>query len=251
MKYLSCAAVQRRLQAYYDRELPADEQYAVEYHLDGCPMCHSDIGALGDLGAALRTMSAGQTAPAEFDGLAASVVGRFKAEREQSLAARIERMFEDMHLVWAGLSATAATLTCAALLAGFWYLSPAVRADSLAGIIGAMSSPGSDRNPVSFNDRILPPRFSSPDDPMAAVLAGRGVTEGDLVLALAAVVTQEGRVAYPELLSASEQDREAVLRLLNALAAARLEPASLRGAPVAVNLVWLLTHTTVRGKTLS
>ncbi len=170
MKYLSCAAVQRRLQAYYDRELPADEQYAVEYHLDGCPMCHSDIGALGDLGAALRTMSAGQTAPAEFDGLAASVVGRFKAEREQSLA---------------------------------------------------------------------------------AVLVGRGVTEGDLVLALAAVVTQEGRVAYPELLSASEQDREAVLRLLNALAAARLEPASLRGAPVAVNLVWLLTHTTVRGKTLS
>ncbi|MCL4845189.1 MAG: zf-HC2 domain-containing protein [Acidobacteria bacterium] len=251
MRFLSCAAVQRRLEAYYDHELPVDEQYAVEYHLEGCPICHSNIGALTDVGTALRGLAASRPAPEELETLATSVVSRFTAENEQRFPVRLERMFEDMHLVWAGLGATAATLTCAVLLATFWDLSPAVRADSLAGIIGAMSAPGSDRNPVSFNDRILPPRFSSPDDPIAAMLAGRAVTEGDLVLALAAVVTQEGRVAYPELLSTSVHDREAVGRVLDALAAARLEPASLRGAPIAVNLVWLLTHTTVRAKAFS
>jgi hypothetical protein len=38
---------------------------------------------------------------------------------------------------------------------------------------------------------------------------------------------------------------------MNAVREARFHPASRRGSPVAVNLVWLLTHTTVRGKTHS
>src|SRR5712691_7231736 len=77
------------------------------------------------------------------------------------------------------------------------------------------------------------------------------------VFALAAVVTQEGRVANYELL-VSERDgarlREAAANLdevsamLDAVSQSRFEPAQgASGAPVAVNMVWLLARTTVEG----
>lgn len=40
---------------------------------------------------------------------------------------------------------------------------------------------------------------------------------------------------------------EVMLSLLDVAAAVRFEPASFAGVPVAVNMVWLLAHTTVRG----
>jgi hypothetical protein len=39
-----------------------------------------------------------------------------------------------------------------------------------------------------------------------------------------------------------------VLSMLDAISRSRLEPARFGGSPVAVNLVWLLAHTTVKGK---
>jgi hypothetical protein len=38
--------------------------------------------------------------------------------------------------------------------------------------------------------------------------------------------------------------------MLGAMAQARFEPARVAGLPIAVNMVWLVTHTTVRGTTL-
>ena len=64
---------------------------------------------------------------------------------------------------------------------------------------------------------------------------------------LAAVVTREGTIAGLELLLASGHDEEVLLSLLEVASAARFEPARFAGSPVAVNLVWLLAHTTVRG----
>src|SRR3989442_1423348 len=94
---------------------------------------------------------------------------------------------------------------------------------------------------------------------LAAIQAGvlSRISEDEAVYALAAVVTQEGRVANYELL-VSERDgarlRETaahvdeVSAMLDAVSQSRFEPAQAAGgAPVAVNMVWLLARTTVKG----
>ena len=49
------------------------------------------------------------------------------------------------------------------------------------------------------------------------------------------------------MLLAKGHDEEAMLSLLDVAAAVHFEPASFAGTPVAVNMIWLLAHTTVRG----
>ena len=74
----------------------------------------------------------------------------------------------------------------------------------------------------------------------------------EAVFALAAVVTREGLVRNLELLkpdtSAVQVEAREALELLDAASQARFEPARAGGATVAVNLVWVVAHTTVRGK---
>jgi hypothetical protein len=247
MKVLSCAAVSRRLQAFYDRELPVEDQIAVESHLEGCLPCAVELTDLQAVGHAVRAAAAFRgPAPDEFhdlDNLPVSVVSRLKAERDESLGSRMGRLFEDMHLVWAALCATGATATCALLLFGIGYFAVPERDDSLAGMLAARSQPGSNRNPVSVDGRMRLPRV---DDSGLDLLASS--KDDDVVLALAAVVTQEGRISNPEVLLADQKSREQVSRLMVAVMEVRFQPASYAGSPVAVNLVWLLTHTTVRGK---
>lgn len=246
MKILSCAAVRRRLDQWHDGELPPAEHCAVDQHLAGCPPCAADARALQQIGALMRESASRRALSNDAAaGMRSGVLARRKAEDDLSWTTQFGELFQDMHLVWAGLSATAATAICAVLLLGMAYLTPAERADSLSGLISAMAQPGSDRNPVALGAKVRPPRYYSGD---AVPAMFQATTEEDLVLALAAVVTQEGRVAHSELLQASKQDRELVLQLMNAVAAARFEPASVGGEPVAVNLVWLITHTTVRAK---
>jgi len=245
---LSCAAVRRRLAAYHDRELSVHDQIAVRAHLDGCPPCMAECRALAEMGESLRCAAAWHALPpGATAGLAGGVVSRIAAEAEQSVSSQVRRAFEDMHLVWAGLSAAGATVVCAALLFTIGYFAPPERADSLSGVLSALAAPGSDRNPIRIDDRVSPPRVSR-DTPVPAALVNAPPAEDDLVLALAAVVTQEGRIRDPEVLLANHPDRETVVRMMNAVVQARFEPASYRGSPVAVNLVWLLTHTTVRAK---
>jgi anti-sigma factor RsiW len=248
MRVFSCASVRRRLEAWHDGELPPAEQCAVSQHLEGCPPCAAEARALEGIGAALRGQTA-RRAPSADDlaGLRAGVLGRATAEDAVSWRSFAADLFQDMHFVLAGLSATAATLVCAALLLGMAHFTTPGRDDSLAGIMDALAAPGSDRNPVTMDARMRPPRVS--DDAVPAMLPP--ATEEDLVFALAAVVTQEGRVSRSQVLLVNRDDREVVLRLMNAVAAARFQPARFGGAPVAVNLVWLVTHTTVRGKSHS
>ena len=74
----------------------------------------------------------------------------------------------------------------------------------------------------------------------------------DADLAVAAVVTREGKVQNLEVVA--EQARalrvkpEVVLAMLDAAGRARFEPAKAGGAPVAVSMVWLLSTTTVKGR---
>jgi hypothetical protein len=164
---------------------------------------------------------------------------------------RASRLFEDWHLVWIGLASTASSLLCAAVALGTLSTSTPVRHDSLAGVFAVMAAPsGSDLNPARLDSRYRLP--SVPQDGMvqrmleSSVLSDN-VSGDDSMLTLSAVVTREGSVADLSVLKNSS-DRRQVTSILDALSQARLQPAELAGSPVAVNLVWLVAQTTVRGK---
>jgi hypothetical protein len=110
-------------------------------------------------------------------------------------------------------------------------------------VMGAPS--GSDLNPARLDGRIRVPTV--PEDGVVYATLERSVSLDDRMLPLSAVVTREGRVSGLELLS-TDHNLQEVNDLVTALSRGRLEPAQSDGSPVAVNLVWLVAHTTVKGK---
>jgi hypothetical protein len=248
----SCSSVRRRLPDFCDGELPVGEQIEVQAHLRHCAACAAEVQELRDVGDALRAGAI--EVRDDLGGLSATVVSRLKAERDESLPVRVSALFEDLHVVWAALSAAAATAACLAVMVGMFYFAARERPDSLAALLAAAAAPGSNANPVSVDGRMALPRALSDDTFTAPTIEG----EGDAVFTLAAVVTREGRIANLELLRSNDRDRtfrtavrrEEVLNLLDTISRARFQPARLAGSPVAVNVVWLYAHLTVRGKLL-
>ncbi len=236
-----CRKMRRELSAFHDGELPVSDQIALQAHLRECPDCAAEVREMEDLGTSLRAGAlAAEVSPDEWQGLPSMVVSRMKAEDAQSISGMTGRFFEDMHLVWAVLGATGATVTCLALIFTIFYF--------------AITSPaGSNLNPMVMNARMDLPT-AAPNDafPPAAV-----PDQEDLALALDAVVTREGRIAKLEVIqpgdgrsSLSKEERQAVLALLDAISKARFEPARYAGSrvPVAVNMVWLYASLTVKAK---
>jgi hypothetical protein len=246
MTLLTCAAVRRRLQAFYDSELPVPELIAVEAHLEGCPPCGRDLREVQKLGDAIR-LGAARGPADDWTGLAPGVIGRMRAEAYESWPSRMKRSFDDLHLVWIGLASTVATFLCAAAVASMLHYASPERNDSLAAVITVMAAPiGSDINPARLERWIRVPSVPQ-DGVVSATLENSVLQQRDLMLALSAVVTREGRVSGLELLT-NEDDRRDVTLLIDALSRGRLEPAQFCGSPVAVNLIWLVAHTTVKAK---
>jgi hypothetical protein len=190
----------------------------------------------------------------------------------------VARAFDDLHLVWIGLGATAATVACAGAVLSMLHFASPERNDSLSAMMprvqradeidgdrrftaqdtrflnaefiepgdslpGAPS--GSDLNPATLDGRISVP--SIPENGIVFLTLERSRMQDDSVMSLSAVVTREGRVSGLELLGANH-DIPRAMAVVEALSRGRLEPAELDGSPVAVNLVWLVAHTTVKGK---
>jgi hypothetical protein len=247
MTLLTCAAVRRRLPAFYDRELPVPDLIAIEGHLHDCPPCSRDLHDLQEVGAALRLAAA--PAPSDdWTGLRSGVISRMRAEAHESWTARARRAFDDLHLVWIGLASTAATFVCAGTMLSMLHFASPERQDSLAAVIAVKAAPsGSDLNPARLDAWIRVP--SVPENGIVYAALESSDMKGDLVLPLSAIVTREGRVSGLELLNRnSNYDLREVTDLVEALSRGRLEPAQFGGSPVAVNLVWLVAHTTVKGK---
>jgi hypothetical protein len=246
MTLLTCAAVRRRLQAFYDRELGVGELIAIESHLHGCPPCARDLHALQQIGEALRA-AAGRTPSDDWTGLRSSVISRMCAEAHESWTARAGRAFDDLHLVWIGLASTVATIVCSGVVLSMLHFASPERQDSLAAVIAVMAAPsGSDLNPARLDSRISVP--SVPENGIVYATLESSPMKGELELPLSAIVTREGRVSGLELLNKG-QDYPQVMEFVDALSRGRLEPAQFGGSPVAVNLVWLAVHTTVKPKT--
>jgi putative zinc finger protein len=245
MTLLTCAAVERRLAAFHDSELPVGEMIAVEGHVQTCPPCARRLGELRAVGDLLRAAAA--PAPSDdWTGLQPGVISRMRAEAHESLAARADRMFEDMHLVWIGLASTAATFLCGAIVLGMLQFASPERNDSLAGMMAVFSAPlGSDLNPTQLDGSTSVPSTVPGDEEIQATLAGSSSPD-NLVLPLTVVVTREGRVSGVAVL-ANDHGGD-VRHVLYAISRTRLQPAQTRDGPVAVSLVWVLTHMTVKGK---
>ena len=160
-------------------------------------------------------------------------------------------MFDDMHLVWIGLASTAATFLCGAIVLSMLQFASPERDDSLA----------ADDRGHAARRRVRPEsaRGSTASCSVPSTVPERRRIAGDarpadlrdeeLMLALSAVVTREGRVARAVRCSANDDiARRSSARSSMRSPAAASSRRSLGAAPVAVNLVWLLAHTTVRGK---
>lgn len=253
--YLGCHAAQELLQAFVDGELPVAEQVAVESHLRWCLVCTSRVEDLQVIGAALRVTSCAMrsAAPVEDDlaSVQSEVLTRIMAERADAFPARLRDMFADMRFLWPAMGATLALLTCVCVAYAVVSVTSDERPDSLAGMIQFLANPGSDQNPMRLDGGMAaPPR----------ALNGAGLDEipgDDAVFALSAVVTREGRVANYEVLfseRASVRRHDTAVQIddassvLNAVKQSRFAPAeAMEGVPVAVNMVWVLARTTVKG----
>ncbi len=247
--YVSCRRVREVLDEFCDGELAVDAQIAVENHLRTCRECATAAADLALIGEALRTVSGGRPLPSRerMAGVQAAAAERARAEFDQSLTQRVGRMFEDLHLVWSALGACAATVACLVVANGVLQAARQERPDSLAGLIEMLANPGSNANPVRADGRVSLPR-ALPEDVIERAAFQQPMAEEDAVFALAGVVTREGRVTNLEVLLSEGAPRHdgSVAGLMNALSRARYEPAQSGGSPVAVSMVWLLAHTTVR-----
>lgn len=244
----SCNSIQEHLSAWRDGELSVAEHLDVGQHLNHCAACRRVLDEFDDLGQLLRhEASLGAAAVGDVPvrhGLASAVVSRVRAETQQSWPVRLREAFDDMHLVWAGLCATAAVVVCAGLAAAIVLLAPAAeRGDSLRAILAMMAMPGTDLEPLPLAPGMQAPRVSA-EAVLPLMLASdlTLATDQDVELALSAVVTREGRIERTQQLEGKPN-----LRLVQQLEdVARFHPASRAGSPVAVSLVWLVSHTTVR-----
>jgi hypothetical protein len=249
MRALSCASTRRRLHAFHDRELPVSDQIAVGAHLEWCGECANQYAELRFVRAALRATAPGHLTLSreESAGFNAAIVNRLKAEYDQSFFVRVREMFDDMHLVYAGLGAAAAAIVCVIIMLGMMRFATKERPDSLAAIVNLLATPGSNANPVALDALMQMPRA------LDAAISANSSGQDDAVFALMAVVTREGRIENLEMLRGNgaagplgTADARVVEALMDAISRARFEPAQKAGLPVAVNMVWLVAHTTVR-----
>jgi Putative zinc-finger len=258
MTVKNCTAVQRRLSALQDGELDIEERVAVQAHLHDCERCAGEARLVKNLGDLLRAGAAARVEAASEDlaGLSANVVSRLAAERSESLGGRVGRMFEDLHLVWAALGATGAAVACIAMITGLMsFGTPDVQPGSLRAQFLALASPGSNANPVNISSLMALP-FIREDESLLTKLSS-AATEEDLLVLMDAIVSKEGQVRNLKLLESNDQaaraetaaQQQAIRELSSAILNARLQPArNWNGLPLAVNVVWLHAHLTVRGK---
>jgi hypothetical protein len=247
MNALTCTAVRRRLAEFHDDELQIQERISVQGHLNACDGCMTELRGYFSVTSALRLAAAPGPAD-DWTGLQPGVISRMRAEANEAWPARVGRLFDDMHLVWIGLASTAATLLCGAVVLSLLHYASPEREDSLRAMIVAMAAtPGSNLNPASMDGLMIQAPSVPLEDGIVKASLERSGTEGELMLAFAAVITREGKISGMEALGADRGRRQAV-QLIDEISRGRLEPARYGTDPIAVNLVWLVEHMTVKPK---
>lgn len=251
MLTLSCAYVRSELSAYHDEELPVADRIAIADHLEACPACAVEANDLVAMGEALRASGRSEEIAwmPRLGRLQSDMIEWVDAAEKASLGRQFSELFADPRrasmCVGVSVLASFCLLMCAVLLTQ----GPVGQIDSLQAMM---------TRKVRTSDIDLPaqgpvelPRANAEAVMPAAVINLDEV--GDGVSAFAALITSDGDLADLEVLTqqslgprASLAANEQLSALLNAAATARFEPARVAGSPVPLNVVWLLTHRTVR-----
>jgi Putative zinc-finger len=254
MTPLSCTVVLEQLEAFHDGELPVDRQIAVSSHVDHCESCASALAEFESLGSILRTTAPGRVPLAcdEAAGHVSAIVNRVKVEDDASLAMRVQELFDDRHILYAGLGAAAATVACLVIMLSMMRFATKERSDSLAGMLNVLSAPVLEEHPLVIRPIVLDARVMMPRALDSMFSNG---DFGDEVLAVSGIVTRDGRVANVAVLDANStddglpvSDAKRYESLVNAVSRVQFEPVMKEGSPVAVNMVWFVANTTVRGR---
>jgi putative zinc finger protein len=247
MKPLNCAATRRRLNAYHDRELGISDQIAVTAHLEWCDECADALDDMRAVGRVLQGMGHGRAVMTNEEAATfnAAVVNRVRAERQVSLTTQVQALFEDMHLVYAGVGATAAALVSIVIMLSMMRFATNERPDSLAAIVNVLATPlecepGVDPSASACHER-WSGRFQRANES----------AEQDAIFALESVITRHGRLASLELLRGGRHqttgaDAYLVERLLDVVSRARLEQAPAAPLSDVGRMVWWVEHATVR-----
>jgi hypothetical protein len=246
MKPLDCAATERRLHAYHDRELPVADQIAVAAHLEWCGECAARSADLRFMRNALQALAPGRggLSNEEAASFGAAVVGRLKAEHDASFFARVRLMFDDMHLVYAGVGAAVATMVCLVVVLGMMRFATIERPDSLFGIMNVISMP------IECDSVIVIADEGSGEIGCRERLAERfqranESAEQDAVFTLDSLVIHQGRLASLDVLKSRGRTSEQaaiIEELLDAACRARVDqPGTSSG-----NIVRLVARETVR-----
>jgi hypothetical protein len=248
MTQLTCTATRRLLQPFHDGELAVGDQIAVSAHVEWCDRCAVELEDLRDVSAALESLVPGRLTLTHEDASVfnATVVNRLKVENDASFLAHVHEMFDDMHFVYAGFGAAAATVMCVVIMLSMMRFATDGRPDSLAALVGVMATPlecesGNDLAEASGCRARWAERFQRANES----------AEQDTVFALESVVTRQGRVANLEALRALRHRAavgqvELIEGLLDAVSRSRLDAAQGLGAPEPSNMLWMVEHATVR-----
>ena len=235
-----CAEMRERLEAFHDGELSIDERITIQQHLAECASCSHIAVEIDALGETLRTLAVAVDSETEPSNFAAHVIERLRVEESFSIRAQLVDWFQDMHLVWAGIGASVATLICVVGSASVLHAANQEHPNSMARAISVLASPGSNDNPLRLNYEMDPPR--------AVTDAAIEMSEEDVEYALSAVVSREGRVQGVEMINQPDEYRPGMNAMLNEAYRVQFAPAQARGDAVAVSMVWLVANTTVKGR---
>ena len=256
-QYVGCERARTLLDGLIDGELSMADQLAVESHLRWCDTCALRVEDMRTIGASLRVQfAAGPVVPDEtLTTLTEGLLVRVRAERAQSFPSRIREMLSDRRLLWPTLGATAAVVLCVAAAVSVLHASKLEDPESLAGMISALSSPGTERNPLRPADNgISIPRLSDEEGSRAGG-ALENVGDEDFIYAFRTVIGRDGRPGNSELLASGDsasvdsrglaQAAAQELAMLDFVRQARFKPAQTpMGQAVAVDVVWLIAKTT-------
>jgi hypothetical protein len=243
-----CEQVRAELSAFYDEELPVTDRIAISDHLDGCPSCRLEANDLELIGDALQATARVEDVAVMpgLNRLQTDILERWNAEERASFGRSFRSLFDDPRRASASVGVSVVASLCLAMIAFLVAQSPIRHPESLK---AAMTLSARART----GDIYLPAVELLPRAYAEAIMPATVLNRDDEEVAFAAIVTVDGYLKDVELIGDRSHGRQRSLpthaelsELLNAVATARFEPARAAGAPVSQNVVWLVSHTTVR-----
>jgi hypothetical protein len=242
----SCEQVRVELSAFYDEELPVADRIAISDHLDGCASCRLEADDLELIGDALQATARVEDVAVMpgLNRLQTDILARWNAEECASFGCTIRDLFDDPRRASASVGVSVAASLCLAMSAFLLAQSPIRHPESLK---AAMTLSSRARTADIYLPAVELPRVQA-----EAIMPATVLNRDDEEVAFAALVTADGYLEDVKLIGDRSLGRSnlpthaELSELLNAVATARFEPARAAGAPVSQNVVWLVSHTTVR-----